>query len=245
MRGANPDFAITDVQARREAFRMRRQPTGLRRPVVVLDGYHQPAPLSAGLIASRLAGLTGADRRHVLAISYPLAFRLNGLAEHVVRRVLARWPSDTPDRTVEVDVVAFSMGGLIAREAAMDGPGRPRLNIVRLFTIATPHRGARVTTWLAPDAAARAMRPGSPYLARLDAALGDAKYELICYARLNDLVVGACQAAPPGMVPLWLPGPLVRSHVGARHDLRILVDIARRLRGEAPLARPGAPPPHN
>ena len=85
---------------------------------------------------------------------------------------------------IEVDVVAISMGGLIARYAAMPLPDDSRqLRIRRLFTISTPHRGAKLAALPTFDQRQIDMRPGSAFLASLDDALADADYDLLPYVR--------------------------------------------------------------
>ncbi len=86
------------------------------------------------------------------------------------------------------------------------------------------------------------MRPGSAFLAALNAEPHAADYDLHAYARLGDLIVGPERSAPPGLHPWWVANlPLSFSHLGASHDPRILADIARHLRGERPFSsRPPA-----
>jgi len=88
------------------------------------------------------------------------------------------------------------------------------------------------------------MRPGSPFLVRLDERLPDADYEMICYARLRDWWVGARNAAPPGEHPIWVrASPFTMSHLLITRDGRILDDVCRRLIGEEPsLGAPSEPP---
>ncbi|MGH7133869.1 MAG: esterase/lipase family protein [Phycisphaerales bacterium] len=246
----NPDYAATNAEVDEDYQRMGKQPVALPRPVVILNGYHAP-PLFAWNARDWIVELTGAPDDQVMAISYPFRYDIPSIAEEVVREVDERWPSASADGTVDVDVVAISMGGLVAREAAMTPdaaagtPARKRLKIKRLFTLATPHRGANLADWLRPDEASRQMQRGSAYLARLDAGLAGADYELVCYARLHDEIVGATNAAPVGSEPIWVPGLVVGSHFGIANDRRILVDVARRLRGEEPLAKSGAAPPRD
>jgi hypothetical protein len=114
------------------------------------------------------------------------------------------------------------MGGLVVRHAARHrDDGGKQLNVRRLFTISTPHRGARMAGLPTLDHRAVAMRHGSEFLAGLDEALSRAPYELYTYARLGE--------------------PFGLAHIGAPHDPRIMADILRRLRGQEPLAtRPAA-----
>jgi hypothetical protein len=135
------------------------------------------------------------------------------------------------------------MGGLIARAAAIPAAGRKRVRIARLFTLGTPHRGARLAPYIPLDPLVRNMRPGSDLLKRLDGHRPD--YELRCYARLRDSWVGARNAAPAGTQPLWKPGPLIMSHQTISTDSLIRADIARCLRNEAPFAVQGSPSPRD
>ena len=231
--------------------RLRADPRPLDRPLVVLDGWHQP-PLSAVGIRDRLVRLTGADPGQAIAISFFWSWSIPSSARRTIDRVEQTWPSDDPDETVEVDVVGYSMGGIVARYAAdmwetLPPDVRPakRLNVRRVYTIATPHRGARLARWLPLDASAWAMRPTSVMLDRLDAARSSATYELVCYTQTNDITVGARNTAPPGMEPIWTPGTLIASHFTSRVNPHILLDIALRLRGDEPLAGEGSRPPRN
>ena len=243
---ANPAYPLTNAQVREELDRLRdAEPATLQRPVVVLGGY-RALPTMADRLADQLALLTGADRADFYPISYTLGASMHTIAELVVTRVEKRWPSDDPNETTEVDVVGISMGGLIGRYAALPASERTfkgkRLKVRRLFTLASPHRGAALAEKIALDDAARDMRAGSAFLAQLDAALAGADYEIVPYAVLNDGWVGATRAAPPGMEPIWSPGRRAFSHFNASDDPRILADLARRLRSDGPLGEPSTPP---
>lgn len=255
----NPAFDVSFDAAAADERRMRAEPRPLARPVVVVGGY-RAWTIAAASLASRLCAMTCRDRGMFAAMSYPWSSDFTRIAARLVRLVGARWPGgDEAAWTREVDVVGVSMGGLVARAAAAgvgrggcDAPGR-RLHIGRLFTLGTPHRGARLADLARPDAAARDMRAGSAFLARLDAARSTsgnvAGYELVCYTRLRDSWVGATRTSPAGHPTHWVSGWRVLSHVTVSMDTRIVADIARRLRGEDPLATSGAagasPPPRN
>lgn len=64
-----------------------------------------------------------------------------------------------------LDIVAFSMGGLVARYYAQRLGGLAR--IAHFITISTPHHGTG-TAYLEPLPGVREMRPGSPFLQDLD-----------------------------------------------------------------------------
>lgn len=221
-----------------EVSRMRADPKPLARPVVVLAGYRAWSIMPRSVAATLAELTTGRPwREDFLALAYPWSTRLEAIAGRVADAADRRWPGQ------RVDVVAVSMGGLVARAAAagMTRDGG-RLRIERLMTLATPHRGARLAAWLRPDAAVRAMRPGSALLSQLDDRLAADRargmgYELVCYTRLRDAWVGASRTSPAGVSVAWVHGWRLLSHLTVSSDLRILTDIARRLRGEEPWAR--------
>lgn len=64
-----------------------------------------------------------------------------------------------------LDIVAFSMGGLVARYYVQRLGGLAR--IAHFVTISTPHHGTG-TAYLEPLPGVREMRPGSPFLQDLD-----------------------------------------------------------------------------
>lgn len=68
-----------------------------------------------------------------------------------------------------VDIVGFSMGGLVARYyiQRLDGLRRVR----KFVTLGTPHRGT-LTAFLRGNPGARNMRPGSPFLNDLNSDVG-------------------------------------------------------------------------
>jgi pimeloyl-ACP methyl ester carboxylesterase len=242
---ANPSFALSSAQARTELMEMERAPVAFERPVVVLSGYRD-----VGIVPWRLVPQLqrlGAGER-VIGVTFRSSRDFDECREKVIEAVDAAFPSDDPEWTAEVDVVAVSMGGLVARYAAgelPDGAGGKRLRIARLFTISTPHRGAQLAflpTW---NDLHRGMRSDSDFLRQLNDLERNPSYDLHPYVRLCDLTVGPPNAAPAGEAAWWVPAmPMQLSHHMAFDDPRILADIARRLRGEAAYAtEPRAPLP--
>ena len=67
---------------------------------------------------------------------------------------------------VPVNLVGYSMGGLVIREAFRQMPG---LKVRRVALLNSPHNGSAAAALL-PLAACRDMRPGSAFLKRLNAA---------------------------------------------------------------------------
>lgn len=242
----NSSFPVTIKQAEAARHQMQAAPKSLARPVVVLGGILDPG-LIAQTLATHLRRITGEQR--IIAVAFPASMTFEACRAKVIDRVERAFASTDPDWTTEVDVVAISMGGIVARFAALetDTARRParRLRIANLFTISTPHRGAKFAVLPTFDRRRIDMRSGSDLLQRLDAALPAARYTVYPYVRLGDFIVGAANAAPPGSTAWWLPNaPFALAHSGAYSDPRIVTDIARRLRGEQPwTTSPPAPLP--
>lgn len=241
----NPDFAVDAAMVAAERARMRGEPRPLARPVVIIAGWRSPRMQGFGL-ADKLGPLTTGRADDFIRIAYPFVGDFERALERV-RATLAK--SERVGNHTEIDLIGISMGGLVGRllasRAAEDGLVRVR----RLFTIATPHRGAILADWVRPDRAARSMRRGSDLLCGLDECLPRADYELICYSQLRDWWVGAKRTSPEGHGSHWIdtqsPADLVLSHFTSPRRWPIVIDIARRLRGESPLARNASAPPRN
>jgi hypothetical protein len=249
----NPAYPATNAEVDQAIEQMEATPVGLQRPVVVLSGWRSPS-LTGRNLAERIREVTGAKEDRVISISYVWSAGIDGIADTVAQKVADEYGTTTDPLTgqqwtVEVDVVAISMGGLVARAAWAD-PGEVgrasdvRLNIQTLYTLGSPHRGAKLAEWIRLDESGRQMRPGSAFLASLDeATLGDEHdLTIVPYATLRDTWVGATNASPTGQDPIWVPGRIVLSHHLISLDDRILADLGRRLRGETPLGEASRPP---
>ena len=243
----NPSFALAYNDAKVVLRQMQQEPKPLQRPLVVAVGIHDPG-LVAPSVVRRLRAITSDDERIIGVSFFGLSLlTFDACRDHLVDSVEQAFPSDDPEYTVEVDVIGFSMGGLVARHAASantPAPGK-RLRIKRLFTISTPHRGAILAGLPTLDERTIDMRAGSAFLADLDSQLPSAEYELLSYTRLGDMIVGAENASVPGASPWWVnSAPFSPAHLAASTDPRFLADIARRLRNEEPFATdPPAPLP--
>ena len=246
----NPSFPLTLSDARLALKEMEKNPRPPARPIVVLGGIYDLGIASSG-VARRIRRVMDAENQ-IINISFFGCSTFDQCRTRVIDRVQEAFPSDDPDLTTVVDVIALSMGGLVARHAAdMNGDGnreiqgRRRLRIGRLFTISTPHRGANLAWVPTLDSRVVDMKSDSPFLMKLDLALDDAEFEIYSYTRLGDAIVGPANTAPPGRDPWWvanIPGSF--SHLLAMFDLRFLADIACRLRSETPFTRdPPAPLP--
>ena len=241
----NPSFPLTMGDARASLRQMREDPQPLRRPLVVLDGFLSPGVGSA-FVGSEVRKLTDDDDQ-VVPVSFFGCSTFDECRAAVIAAVDERFPSDDPDATVEVDVIGLSMGGLVGRYAAAAKPGERRLKVARMFTIASPHRGAIRADLPAMGQLHRDMREGSAFLAQLDALPTPPMMQIVPYTRLNDQTVGEQNTAPPGASPWWVPNThLAPAHLAAPTDPRILADIARRLRGQPPFTiDPPAPLPQS
>jgi hypothetical protein len=217
---------------------MAREPRPLLRPVLILAGWHSPGIAGYGIEGTLKPSTSGRDQ-DFLSVSYPLSRSFESAAAKVAQAMTRRGLNDA-----EVDIVGISMGGLVAR-ALINGAFGPAVRAARLFTIATPHRGAKLANVACPDAAARDMRARSQFLCGLDAAPCNTK--LICYGIVRDWWVGATNTSPHGTTPYWLEPigviPRLFAHFAINFDTRVLADIARRLRGETPLTKEASAPP--
>jgi len=236
-RVANPSFNLTTEQARHALKDMRKQPVDLERPVIVIGGWGDVVALSSTYIAEHLRLATGDDR--IIAVPGGMVTTFDDCRDRLIMEVNNSFPSNDPTRTIEVDVIGFSMGGIIARYAAIDRndeTSTPRLRIARLYTIASPHQGADIASRSKIlDPLARDMHPDSGFMRLLHERYTQAPYPIIAYAQLDDQTIGTANSSPPGQTPWWLDRePFTRSHGGAMHDLRFIADIARRLRNETP-----------
>ena len=244
-RPVNPSFGTSSADAKKVIRAIQDAPVPLDRPVVACAGWADPGFVSAYWPKQIRRSFTDADHETV-GVKFTGRYDFDGCRDRLITAVDAAFPTNDPDWTVEVDVVAFSMGGLVARYAAAPpvptsiDPERPssrrRLKIRRLFTISTPHRGATMARVLTPERRIISMRAGSPFLTRLDQVWPARRYDFVAYTRLHDPIVGTANTAPPGVTPYWVAAPpLARSHQEAYRDPRIVADILRRLRGNVPL----------
>jgi hypothetical protein len=239
----NPSFSIPLADAERELKAMQQAPVEADRPLVILGGINDPGYLPKKMQREIGAALHGRST----TVIYPFATRFEQCRRKVINTVDREFGVVSPDETVEVDVVAQSMGGVVALFSALPDPilGK-RLKIRRLYTISSPLNGARranALAWISPVSLHRDLRTNSPLQDRLRTA-GPVPFEVVSYSRLNDDTVGAryaCLPEAPGV--WWLDNPpLSLPHTGCFSDPRIVGDIIRRLRNETPFTV-GSPTP--
>ena len=241
----NPSFPASVGEAQAALRAMEAHPKRLARPVVILGGYHDPG---FGAFVWSEEVQRWAKEPRIIAVSFPFHRDFNQCRRDVIAAVDRAFPTTDPEATVEVDVIGASMGGLVGRYAAVTMPGERRLNVARLITVSSPHRGASWARLPSLSKLHADMRPASAFLQtleRAEAATPADDYELVPYVRLGDRIVGAENAAPAGTNGWWLQNPPLNfAHFAVNRDPRVRADVARRLRGERPLTKtPPAPLP--
>ncbi len=240
----NPSFDLSHRQALLALEDLERSGKVATRPLVLVSGYGDIFGLKMCQARDWLSAVYQPDQ--LLIVAHPLFSSFDVERDQLIARIdEAFGPGSDSVQTVEVDIIGFSMGGLISRYAALPVDARRRVNVKRLFTISTPHRGAAWANRWFPDALVRDMHRESAFMASLNTPTYSVDYELTCYVRTGDLIVGAANASPGGAELWWLPNaPFTNSHSDAAKDPRIIADIARRLMHETPLTRqPSAPLP--
>lgn len=219
---------VNSKQARAVIKDLQRRPVALSRPLVVISGFSDFG--FPGRSLQRKFKRVLSDPQ-IAEIALTGCHTFDACADRLVEAVQSKYPSTSENETVEVDVVAVSMGGLVSRYAAIPHEGRRRLVIKRLFTISTPHQGADLAGLPAFEPVQVDMRFGSAFLRKLNQT--KPSFEIYPYVRLGDVIVGAKNTAPQGESPWWLPPEDVSpAHGLAYEDDRIFLDIALRLRGE-------------
>lgn len=253
----NPAIKVTSSEARELLQQMERDPKPLARPVVVLGGYRGPES-EANSIKATLRDATSGKVSDFAAVSYRWESDLDVICDAIVREVDAKFPSNDPTATVEVDVVGISLGGLAARWASIppderqrhgepawhrkDGTlPKQRLKIGRLYTVVSPHQGVTISTFvLGGGGVLTDMGQGSGVVTLVNHRLkaGKDTYEIIAYGSPRDSISGDSNFAPPGMKAVWTSGNLTGTHWAQIDNPIFYADIARRLRGEKPVAEP-------
>ncbi|MBL0869258.1 MAG: hypothetical protein IBJ18_01640 [Phycisphaerales bacterium] len=249
----NPAFPHTHAQIEDEERRIRSTFAPLPRPLIIVGGYHAPHAQPVAL-HQRLLSLLGPEafaaspNARPLCLSYMMGIDTDQILDALAGQIEAAGLLDpaTRDRTVEVDLIGISMGGVLCRALCQPPRRRQRRSLIvhakRIFTLGSPHNGATLARDINLDPAGLDLLPNSGFLRTLNTSTSVHPDELTCYARLRDFWVGATNAAPPGHPIIWTPGQLAFTHLCLSQDRRILVDLCRRLRGEPPLARASTPP---
>lgn len=124
--------------------------------------------------------------RRQLAFNYRSAGSLERLAVQLKRAIEAGVGGG------RIDLVAHSMGGLVARAYLQLLGGARRVD--RLVTLGTPHLGTHAANFI-PSALVRQLLPGSPFLAYLNAQPAPAGVEVTSIVAGRDLLIQPVDAA--------------------------------------------------
>jgi hypothetical protein len=239
----NPSFPITTDQTHIAVQAMRDNRAKLSRPLVVIGGYMDP-DISPLFLTDFFDGVTRDSK--IISVSLCWCGNMEDCRQTIIDAVDRACPNSDPRWTTEVDVVGASLGGLAARYAAadsLDPHHARRLKIARLFSISSPHAGAKMAKLSPIPGFNRQLQQGSSFLEYLQTQDATAQYQLIPYVHLNDEIVGDRLAAPPGKTAYWLSNDsILPPHTAAIFDERILADISRRLRYEQPFTSPNTTP---
>jgi pimeloyl-ACP methyl ester carboxylesterase len=124
--------------------------------------------------------------RRQLSFNYKSVGSIEALALGLKRRV------DASVRGGRIDLVCHSMGGLVARWYLQQLGGARRVD--RLITLGTPHAGSTSSAYV-PTALVSQLRPGGPFLTRLDALEAPAGVRVHAFAARDDKLVLPATAA--------------------------------------------------
>ena len=239
----NPSFAVTFSQAEHILKSAEQKPQPLPRPLIIVGGFLDPG-FSVSSLKGSFSQYTRDDRIIAIPLGYYSSF--DECRQVIVEAVDRRFPNHDPAQTTEVDVLGYSMGGLAARYAAADqttdGKSARRLNVVRLFTISSPMRGAHIAKNVGVDLnkLQNDMHPDSQFLAKLDAGPISPThiFPVYSYVRLGDIGIGESNTAVNGQTPWWIATPpLELAHDAAFMDQRILADIVQRIYDRKPFSK--------
>lgn len=153
---------------------------------------HPPVLLLHGFVDNRSAfallrrSLSRHGWTHVQAVNYsPFTPDLRSAAEQLGAHVERACAQSGRDR---VDIVAHSLGGLIARYYVQRLGGDARVRT--LVTLGTPHSGTRAVPAFTPHPLARQMRPGSPVLTELAASAPGCRTRFVAFwSDLDQLMI--------------------------------------------------------
>ena len=123
-------------------------------PVFLVHGYKDDCRKMMRL--AKYLRSTGRDARLCTIAPSQGKVGLDQLANQLKSQIDHVCPAEHP-----IDLVGFSMGGLICRYYLQRLSGLERTR--RFVTISTPHRGS-LLAWLVDNPACRQMRPGSAFL---------------------------------------------------------------------------------
>ena len=105
---------------------MTERPMPLQRPLLILGEFADPG-VGSLLVARRFGKITADDG--IATVALPLGAIMDQCRQLVVEKVEQRFGGPDRHATIEVDVIGISMGGVIARYAAL-GSYRHRIQLL-------------------------------------------------------------------------------------------------------------------
>lgn len=183
------------------------------------------------------AWLRACGHRRQIAFRYRSAGRGGRSIEAIARRLKALL--DTEVQGGRIDLVAHSMGGLVARTYLQMLGGARRVD--RLVTLGTPHHGSHAATFI-PTRLVRQLLPESAFVRRLNAQPAPESVRTLSIVAGRDLLVQPVEssACPFGEVRRFDE----LGHVELLFRPEVLGTVQAFLGGPARAEPPAPPPPY-
>ncbi len=168
------------------------------------------------------AYLAARGYRRQLSFNYPSRGSIEALALRLKREV------DTQIKGGRIDIIAHSMGGLVARFYLQQLGGARRVD--RLITLGTPHHGTEASVYI-PQALVRQLHPQSPLIQRLNALPLPEHLQIATFGAGGDVLVLPRSSAlwPEGQGEM-LPG---HGHLSMLLAPKVMRAVARSLESRA------------
>lgn len=225
-RAVMDDAAREQSEARAGLWRLAENRKALPRPLILLSGWNDD-PVLWGEFRHWLGRCaTDLDGR-VFAPDLRGPGGVKGAADRLAAQFAGLG---------EVDVVAHSVGGLVAREAARGGRGAKRLRVVRLYTLGTPHAGTKWSKYhriLPLHEQVADCLPGSDFLASLAADPTSSEMPICSSWAEGDIVITRESATAAGEEHhVYARAEKSRVHHRSIRDPRWVRDVIGALLGE-------------
>lgn len=197
-------------------------PLDANRPVILLHGWFHNRT-GCRLLARRLRA---AGRLHVYALDLPTATSSVQRMSEILDEKIARVCELTGSK--HVDIVAHSLGGLVAHWWMQHGGGGKRLK--NLVTLGAPHKGTALAAFL-PMGTARAIDIGSEVVRALDVPPPPGVCVTAIWSDMDYLIL------PPREKPATLGMVRVRhvGHLSLLYSKSVFVEVERALRTAPPV----------
>ncbi len=133
-------------------------------------------------------------RGYLRALGYDRQYAFNYRSAGSIERVALRFKEEMEDRVRggRIDLIAHSMGGLVARSYVQQLGGARRVD--RLITLGTPHRGTHAANFI-PAGLVRQLLPESAFIGRLNALPAPARLRVTSIVAGRDVLVQPIDSA--------------------------------------------------